>query len=292
MKAVDAEYTIYDNKSVSSNLPATLDNVSFLRHPKAELSPVYLAEIKEDIALDIELGLKSQYDMDQKKILKNDIDELTKSNEYHQVSKHMLEELFHIGELRLRCFPHNLKEAVVQSLKGAWIPILLAGVTIILTMFTVHFINCSNAAEAVHKSGASLITFFAGIAFLIGAIFGLALTGASMFGGAFGSREFKYDFIDVKLILEGTRNTSVTIPRMAKLKMKEAKDSGLFEDFTIAHPQFMIEHKEYHPHFNVDPVILGVTEDNRMYMVCWWDLKKDIDRAKTDLKRFKKFKVV
>jgi multisubunit Na+/H+ antiporter MnhE subunit len=41
-----------------------------------------------------------------------------------------------------------------------------------------------------------------------------------------------------------------------------------------------------------DPIVLGVAEDNRMFMVAWWDIKRDIDRVKENIKVFKKFKVV
>jgi hypothetical protein len=246
IKAVDAEYSVYNEITDKSNLPATLDCVEFLRHPKAEQSPAYLAEIKEEIALDLELGLQSQYAMDQKKILKNDIDELTKSNEYHQVSKSMLEKLFHIDELKLRCFPHNLKEAVVQSFKGGWIPLLFAGLTVILTILTIYSGSYGNSLEAAHRPE-SLFMCIVATLLGMGALVCLVFIFTSAFGGAFGERDFEYDFIDVKLILEDIRTTSVSIPKMAKLKLKEAKDSGLFEDFTIAHPQFIVDHKEFHP---------------------------------------------
>jgi len=63
------------------------------------------------------------------------------------------------------------------------------------------------------------------------------------------------------------------------------------EAFTIAHPQFKIERRSYSPNFKLDPVILGVTKDSRMFMICWWDIQKDIDKVLANINLFKKFKV-
>jgi hypothetical protein len=80
-----------------------------------------------------------------------------------------------------------------------------------------------------------------------------------------------------------------------KLKLKEAKDSGLFEGFSIATPEFHTNRVNYKPRFHLpevkDPAILGITKDNRMYMIAWWDEKRDIDRVKMNIKKFKKFKI-
>jgi hypothetical protein len=78
--------------------------------------------------------------------------------------------------------------------------------------------------------------------------------------------------------------------------MKEAKDSGLFEGFSIVRPEFFTDQKSFKPSFQLppfppDPAILGVTKDNRMFMVVWWDIEHDVDRVKTNIKKFKKFKI-
>lgn len=91
--------------------------------------------------------------------------------------------------------------------------------------------------------------------------------------------------------MEDVKDTMIEIPRIAKLKMKEAKDSELFEAFTIAHPQFRVDRQIYAPTFKLDPVILGVTKDSRMFMICWWDIQKDIDKVLKNINLFKKFKI-
>ena len=106
---------------------------------------------------------------------------------------------------------------------------------------------------------------------------------------------FKYWFIGVKLNMESVSQTAIQIPYPAKLKMKEAKDSGLFEGFSIVRPEFFTDQKSFKPSFQFprfsDPAILGVTKDSRMFMVVWWDIEHDVDRVKTSIKKFKKFKV-
>ena len=104
------------NKSDStpSGLPATLESVRFLRHPKAQFDAPYMEPLKNEINLDIELGLKGQFDLDQKKILKKDIDELTRSNNYWEVTHRTLDKLFKVPQLRMSCVLPNLKEALTQ----------------------------------------------------------------------------------------------------------------------------------------------------------------------------------
>jgi hypothetical protein len=297
--AVEAEFELVnakeEEKAQIRNLPARLDDVKILRHPKALADPEYLKAFKEDMNLDIELGLNNQFEMDQKKVLQKDIDELTKSNEYYQVTRGLLAKIFNIRRLRSMCASANIKEAVVQSFVALKVPLLLFALLIgsIMGSFWMGHIEH-------HYTGLTGQFFDIGIALTVIWELAVAVGIIACFCSNFGNVRFNYEFMKVDVDLEEAKATRVPIPRMAKLKMKEAKDTGLFEGFTIAYPQFRTSKKSFKPDFGPffralggggDPVILGVTKDSRMFMICWWDIAKDIDRVKTHIKMFKKFKI-
>jgi hypothetical protein len=275
-------------------VPATLADVSYIRHPKAKFDADYVEPIKKEIDLDFELGLKGQYELDQNKMLRKDIDELTKSNDYWEVSKGILRKLFKIPQLEMMCVWPNLKEAVVQTLKGGRVPLVLFALTILLTIMSVHLGFKSNRISGMH----SFFLVLECIAAACGAIVAVCMGISSFFSGGFKHNgvEFNYCFLGIKLEMEPVSKTTVKIPYPVKLKMKEAKDSGLFEGFSITYPQFYTDNKHYKPNFELpqfpDPIVLGIAKDNRMFMVAWWDIKHDIDRVKTNIKKFKKFKIV
>jgi hypothetical protein len=282
----EADFVVVTEEEVSHvNLPARMEDVQLLRHKKAEGNPAYLQEIQDDIKLDIELGLKSQFEMDQAKVLRNDIDQLTKSNNYFQVSRKLLNKMFNIDDLKALCFFHNLKELVVESLNGAKRPIVFALALIFSTWATVGDIGaCHGSFLFLKVIGAILLCCWDIALFCM-------FVNCFIDANGFGDMEFNYEFMDVELDIEDVKNTRIELPRIAKLKMKEAKDSELFEGFSIAHPEFKIKKKSFKPNFKLDPAILGVTKDNRMYMICWWDIKKDIDKVRENIRLFKKFKI-
>jgi hypothetical protein len=224
-------------------------------------------------------------------LLKNDIDELTKSNEYHQVSKKMLNQLFGINKLRSSAFPYHVKEAITRSLYGLRFPFMWFGFIAICSILIYTLCHVKVGIDIDLKGLSVVLGVLSFIGCGIGSICG--------FVNCFISDrrdprvQLNYDFIKVALEMEPIKQTKVKIPLMAKLKIKEAKDSELFEDFTIAYPRVTLENKKHWLglHKKVDPVILGVTKDERMFMVCWWDVKHEVDRAQTDLNMFKKYKV-
>jgi hypothetical protein len=288
LNAVDAEFVTVtgEEKQHIANLPATLEDVKFLRHKKAEPDAAYLQEFKDDIKLDIELGLRNQYEIDQTNVLKKDIDTLTQSNNYFQVTPKLLNKLFKIEELRALCAFHNLKEAIVESIKGSYRPILytvLLVFSILGTLQLIHIVN-SNSPFAFWMYTAvvfAIIWDLTDFGFLI----------ACFCSDKFGKLEYDYEFMKVDLAMEDIKDTKIPLPRIAKLKLKEAKDSELFEGFSIAHPEFKVDRQVFKPKLKLDPVILGVAKDSRAYMICWWDIEKDIDKVKENIRLFKKFKV-
>lgn len=92
-----------------SNLPATLATFELARHPlmKEKVTPD-IEKIQMELEIDKELGLPMQAERTSNKALSTDIDELTKSNNYFQVSKGLLEKLFSIRQLQFDCWGANI----------------------------------------------------------------------------------------------------------------------------------------------------------------------------------------
>ena len=253
----------------------------------------YAVAISKEIDLDRELGLAGQIDLDSKSLLKKDIDELTRSNDYFQVPKKYLNKLFKIPQLRMLCFFPNAIELFLQTFRGIRVPFILFVVGILLSFICVHFACLASHLQGGYEAKIIILTVLVGLGSLVAFIMCIS----SFFDGGFMNRDvdFNYCFMKVKLNIEPIKETKIKIPYGAKLKFKEAKDSNLFEDFSIAFPQFYTTNKNIHPRFEIpkppDPAILGITKDNRFFMVCFWDVEHDVDRVKTDIKRFKKFKV-
>jgi hypothetical protein len=272
---VDAEFEVaVEDKGRVNTLPATLDAVKFYRHPKAVQETDYFEKQKKEIKLDIDLGLANQYAIDQKKLLQQDISSLTQSNNYYHISKKQLAKLFKIQELERLCFWHNVKEAFFGFFKAVKVPLVFAALATALIWGGVYM--SLNWAEF------TLI--------LLGCVAATASV-ISCCVQPIGCVKFKFNFLDVRLKIERISDTKLVLPTMAKLKMKEAKDTEIFEDFSIAYPWFTASNIDYVP-FKKDPVILGVAKDNRFFMVCWWDIAKDIDKIKTSIEMFKKFKII
>jgi hypothetical protein len=271
---VDAEFEVMiEDKSKISKLPATLKDVQFLRHPKAVQETEYFEKQKEEIKLDIDLGLTNQYEIDQKKLLRQDISTLTQSNNYYHISRKQLAKLFKIQELERMCFMHNVKEVFVGFFNAIKIPLAFIFVGVLSIV----------AGLYTHKNWLEFTLI------LLGCIL-VATSIISFFVKPIGNVRFRFNFLDVHLRIERVLETKLILPTMAKLKMKEAKDTEIFEDFSIAYPWFTVSGD--HPPIKKDPVILGVARDNRFFMVCWWDIAKDIDKIKTSIEMFKKFKII
>jgi hypothetical protein len=281
-------------KETPMNLPATIDAVSYLRHPKAPAEADYTKAKKDEINLDVELGLQGQFTLDQNSLLKQDINELTKSNDYREVTPRILDKLFKMAQLKTMCFVPNVKEISMQTFRGIRVPLLFSVLTVALVVACVQLGYKGNGINGPHSMYLDLSALVTGIGAVCSVVIGIS----SFFSGGVLHNDvvFEYCFLGVRLKMESVNQTKMKIPYPAKLKMKEAKDSGLFKDFVITHPEFYTESKKFKPELKLpsfpDPIVLGVAEDNRMFMVAWWDIKRDIDRVKENIKVFKKFKVV
>jgi len=259
------------------------------RHPLKlkDLESDYVKKAQEELEVDMKLGLKKQAQATAKTILKQDIDELTDSKDYYEVDKSTISKLFGIADLKKRCWGINIKEAVKQTIKGLALPLMFAAFTAVLTTVGLGLMFSAISSGSVTVS-------------ILSGILGLGAITTLCYGIYFLTQRtsFEYTFIGVGTDVEPLEDTEVKIPYGAKLKALEAKESGIFEGFAIITPQFKQTNKKFDnpfkpPEFNfaLDPAIVGITRDNRMYMICYWDLAKDKEKVIDDIEHFKKFKI-
>ncbi len=90
--------------------------------------------------------------------------------------------------------------------------------------------------------------------------------------------------LKAELTREGIQETSIKIPYGAALRYQEALAKGVFDSFTVVYPN-VIEQE-----ITRDPAILG-HRNGQQYMIVYWDIEKDRERAIRKIKDFSKFKV-
>jgi len=271
---VDAEWV-----EESTTLPAI--KYEPVRHPKlAGVEKGYLEEIKENLRLDEELELPKQAIMDSRESLEKDIDELTKCNDYHEITRRQVEELFEIPKMKLMCFGYNIKEIFKGIFNNTHFQMFLfffVVVSLIATSLIIS-VDFSKTSDAFAFIGFLLCVVVAGI--LLFKLFTPPIR-----------NPYKFSFLSVDLKVEPLNETLIKIPKGAKLRTLEAKKAGLFTSFIIARPDCTVHEREFRPTFNLDPAILGVAPDKRMFMVVYWDIKHDIEKTVEKIDRFKKFKL-
>lgn len=278
MTVYDADFTeVKEEKQTTSLSTIKIDDY---RHPLLKgLERAHVEKGIEELNLDEELGLKRQAQFTAKTVLQSDIDELTKSNDYYEVNKKTIEKIFGVASLRAICLFHNIIEAIRGTFDTLKYGILVSAVMVGILLITVSVWN--------HAQPKPMMVLLA-----------LALAAAS-FGSFIGAivvifknveDGFDYDFMAVKVDSRPLRDSDIKIPYGAKLKIKKAKDTKIFEDFVIVHPEFNLEHKHFQPSFKVDPAVLGVTRDNRTFMIVYWDIEKDREKVIRNIQSYKKFK--
>lgn len=284
----DAHYSVVEGLTKeASNLPATLDTMRLVRHELLNgVTTPEIEKIAEELAIDKELGLKNQAEKTAEAALEQDIDELTASKDYFQVSKDLLKELFSINKLNMDCHFHNLK--------SFWRALFQAGLennaVLMHSIFLVVVVPMAMLSRFVFMNKNDGIQFFGGVG-MLGLWVGM---GILLVGGIvqWVQARFSYDTLKVDLDITPIKQVNTRIPYGAKLKVLEAKKTGIFEDFVMAQPEFTVGRQEViPPRFNIDPAILGVTRDKRMFMIVFWDIKHDIEKTAQQIKRFKKFKL-
>lgn len=283
----DSEYAEYmevkRNPNKYDNLPATLDSLTLVRHDLLKNKPNELiSTLQEELNVDKELGLDNQAKITASKSLKNDIDELTTSNDYFEVSKDLLKTLFQVPSLQAKCFFYNIISALKGFFSAGALPLSLHGLMIIMLVPLTYYASWLNeqpdAILTYLMKGSCVLGF-------IGEVFLLAVGISTWF-----DRKIEYDVLNIDLKIIPLEDVSDEIPYGAKLKVLEAKKSNIFEDFVYAKPEFFIERKIINMPV-VDPAILGVTRDKRMYMIVYWDIDKDVEKVVKQIEHFKKFKL-
>lgn len=249
-------------EEIKSNVPA----IPLERHHlMKETNTDYTTKAQEEIGLNEELCLKNQTTINNAEIIRKDVEELTRSNNYYEVNEKIIRKLFQMGVLEWKCVWVNFKELISK----------IAPISIIWIIPTLVAILHGVIAESpIERLMMSTIT----IAVIANAVWWISII-----------QNTTYDWTNVILKKESVYDTKIKIPYGAKLKLKEAKDSQIFNDFEIIYPKVDVTERSYR--MSVDPAIVGVCIDGRRYMVVYWDIEKDIEHSLKEIKRFKKFKL-
>lgn len=269
----------------SSTAIATLESLQLYRHQlKQGTSNPKIQQIAKELELDKQLGLKNQAEITAESALQHDIDELTNSNNYFQVSKSLLEKLFSINSLQLKCLWYNIKSWISNFIHAS--PLQLSLISIVATTVYPLIKLCTY----LNSKPETAIIFLLVLLCIIAWMGELVLTAIAITKWT-SNFDMNYEELKVKLDMTPLKLSNIKIPYGAKLKLQEAIESNIFQDFIIARPSFIIERKEIHNRFNIDPAIIGVTKDLRMFMIVYWDIKKDKEKIINQINYFKKFKL-
>lgn len=243
--------------------------------------------LAEELEVDKELGLKNQAEITMEKAIKHDIDELTSSKDYFEVTPAILRKLFKIGSLQRKCFWYNIKSAIRGFLVAGVLPLSLHALMLALIYPMIEFSGW--VWPAVFKNSTSLLVLLATsnvllwIGMLVLLIFGFA---------TWSGKRIHHSVLKIDLEMQTLQSVQESIPYGAKLKVLEASKTGIFNNFVFAKPKFEAKNLEHEVRFpSVDPAILGNTSDKRMYMIVYWDLDKDVEKVIKKINHFKKFKL-
>jgi len=249
-----------------------LPTIPMERHPLMKgRNTDYFEKEKDRHKIASELGLKNQVTHSILNVYQQDIEKLTDSKDYVQISDATLKNLFGIGKLKAKAFGNNIGRFFNSNAKWP----LLAGVGAI--------------GGLVLAAGFPSMSPFLGIPLAVIILLLIVTCVGSLIQYSVDGK-FTFEFISVELKKEPIERTIIKLPYGALLKLKEAKESNIFKDFIIASPEVKTEEYTIRILGN-DPAILGITEDARQYLICYWDIKGDFDRAEAQIERLKKLKI-
>lgn len=291
LKAEEAEYnevTEDSERKDKNTLPAL--NYELPRHPLMKNGDT-LPVLQEELELDKKLGLQKQAQHTGSEALKLDIDELTSSHDYHEISKKQLNKLFKINELNRICSWINFKSSISawwNEIKNQSNPAWVIGTIVCVAVF------CSTVYALAPTTPDTGWNIFSGVMCILVGIIGSIICIIGYCIALFEDFTIRYTLIEAKLHMESVKTTDIKLPYGVKLKMLEAQETGIFEAFTIANPRTV--ETEYSKEYSIklssiDPAVLGVTADSRMYMIAYWDIENDIDKTKESIDKFERFKV-
>ena len=264
----------YANSRPTQHLPANQSDLA------------YVKEFQKNIELDCELGLKGQAKEAAKKLVDKDIEEILKGEPYTEVNINDLEKLFGIPRMRRQSVVWNFFQKYKFSMGS-----LTAG---IISLNACWFLAHSSffVLDNVPTLG-EVWMVIACIALGVGAVAGVVMGAVYIHPDNIP----RHPRLVVDLQVEDVRETSMTIPYGAKLRLKEAYDTGKFDNFKIAYPQPSIQQVDKPAPKIVDPAIIGckrntLTHAEKWYMIVFWDIPKDKEITEKKIKELKKFKLV
>lgn len=244
----------------------------------------YVMKAREELTIDEKLGLSNQAIKTAISVLEKDIDELTNSRDYYQVDRKTIEKLFDIKKFRRMLFVKNIINHIKGFFAAQVSPICFLSSAIVALVSGIFL--CSIGTEK--GTITNIFAFSSGIA---GMVLSIGFFICSLASFLTNKGTYTYETANVDLKIENISSTDIKIPFGAKLKTLEAKECGIFEDFMIITPQFTMNNQVVQTRKNLDPAIVGLTKDNRMFMICYWDIKNDKEKVTKDIQAYKKFKV-
>lgn len=279
--------------------------VNIPRHPlMAAIENKHFKQQKKEVLLDAELGLENQCAIDTIDLLKEDINELTSSANYYEVNQNILNKLFKVDLLKFQCLPYNFMVLIGSIFKVIKTSVIcLIGMVASLAIVVFMADNVPTQYGTTFSTGAFWYWALFAIMIIVTVVFlrfSINKLGFRIVSNNNGEKvinrifKFEFDFLTVRLTRENLKETSVKIPYGAKLKLREAMETNIFENFKIVYPTSFIEHTEKTFIFSrrpLDPAIIGISSDNRQYMIVYWDVEKDIDKTLRDIKVLTKFKL-
>jgi hypothetical protein len=224
--------------------------------------PMIKSNYVEEMELNVKLGLENQVKITSDELISAEIREPTNSGHYYPITRRQLDGIFHLGRLRGLCVLNNIV-AALRAFANPWYRPILAGVIPALLCVIIPAILASPLPEEVRYTGVFILSFISIIAMIMAIFVPI----------------FRAEFSSIALKIESIRDTKIKIPRGAKLKILEATEKGVFDDYVIAYPKVDTTEFTLKLLLPNDPAILGVTHDKTMYMICYWDIQKDIDIA-------------
>lgn len=277
-----------EDRSVAVYTDSEESPLALIRHQlKAGADSEVIKSISEELEVDKELGLRKQAEITMERALQHDIDELTSSSDYFEVSKSLLMKLFQIRSLQLKCAWSNIKYFFSGILTSCLLPIFL-DIAALATIYPMFQYSMWIWPLATSKPTPLLVTLaafniVAWIGWIVLLVFGFI---------TWDGKKVKTTYLKVDLDMSPLSSVKAQIPYGAKLKVLEAKRTGIFTGFTYVTPKFEVYENLREIRFpRIDPAILGVTADNRMYMIVYWDIDKDVEKVTKEIQHFKKYKL-
>jgi hypothetical protein len=109
------------NDGTDSRQLAIPTDFNLWRHVQREgVKDAHIEQLEAELAIDKELGLLKQAETTAAKALQHDIDHLTSSHDYRQVSHKILEKLFKIPQVKWNCFKTTLVNFTKGFISGCW----------------------------------------------------------------------------------------------------------------------------------------------------------------------------